>query len=92
MIQSFRHKGIRDFFLRGKTQKINPDHLKKIRMILFVLHNATKIEDCAFPGSGLHKLKGDLHEFWSVKVSGNWRIIFQFEEGDVYEVDYLDYH
>ena len=45
-----------------------------------------------FPGSGLHKLKGDHQEYWSVSVNGNWRLIFRFENGDVYDVDYLDYH
>lgn len=45
-----------------------------------------------FPGSDLHPLKGDLRGFWSVKVSGNWRVIFRFEKGDVFDVDYVDYH
>ncbi|MEO6685824.1 MAG: type II toxin-antitoxin system RelE/ParE family toxin [Dyadobacter sp.] len=45
-----------------------------------------------FPGSGLHKLSGNLNDFWSVKVSGKYRIIFKFEDENVYDVDYLDYH
>jgi len=45
-----------------------------------------------FPGSGLHALKGELDGFWSIRVSGNWRIIFKFEAGDAYDVDYTDYH
>jgi len=45
-----------------------------------------------FPGSDLHPMKGDLQGFWSVKVSGNWRIIFRFEKGDAFDVDYADYH
>jgi proteic killer suppression protein len=45
-----------------------------------------------FPGSGLHPLKGDRAGFWSVKVSGNWRVIFRMEQGDAYDVDCLDYH
>lgn len=92
MIISFKHKGLRDFFLKGITSKINSNHVKKIRLILFLLHNATSVEDCNFPGSDLHKLKGDLKDYWSVKVSGNWRIIFQFIDGNVYVVNYLDYH
>ena len=43
-------------------------------------------------GSGIHKLSGDLSDFWSIKVSVNYRIIFKFDNGDVFEVDYLDYH
>jgi Plasmid maintenance system killer protein len=45
-----------------------------------------------YPGSGLHPLKGGLKGFWSVRISGNWRVIFWFENGDAYIVDYLDYH
>lgn len=40
----------------------------------------------------LHALKGELAGFWSVSVSGNWRIIFRFIGADVELVDYLDYH
>jgi proteic killer suppression protein len=40
----------------------------------------------------LHPLKGNLKDFWSVTVRANWRIIFRFEDGDVFDVDLLDYH
>ena len=42
-------------------------------------------------GWKLHPLKGDLAGFWSVGVSGNWRLIFRFEDGDAILVDYRDY-
>jgi proteic killer suppression protein len=45
----------------------------------------------ALPGYRLHPLKGDLQDFWSITVSGNWRIIFRFEEGDALDVDLIDY-
>lgn len=45
-----------------------------------------------FPGAGLHPLKGDLAGFWSVKVNGNYRIIFRFENENAFDVDYIDYH
>jgi len=53
---------------------------------------AEKATDLNFPGSALHSLKGDLTGFWSVTVKANWRIIFRFEKGNAYLVDYLDYH
>jgi proteic killer suppression protein len=40
----------------------------------------------------LHELKGDRKETWSVTVQANWRITFQFENGDVEIVNYEDYH
>ena len=44
------------------------------------------------PGWGLHPLHGDLKGHWTVKVNGNWRLTFTFEEEDAVLVDYQDYH
>jgi toxin HigB-1 len=41
---------------------------------------------------GIHKLTGELKDFWSIKVSANYRITFRLEAGNIHEVDYLDYH
>lgn len=57
-----------------------------------LLDAAARPEDMDYPGSGLHKLSGDLKEFWSVKVNANYRIIFRFEDGHAFDVDYRDYH
>ena len=59
---------------------------------LILLHGAEKVEDLNYPGAGLHPLKGDLKGYWSVTVTGNYRIIFRFENGNAHLVDYLDYH
>jgi toxin HigB-1 len=64
----------------------------KIRLILTLLDNAVKVEDMNFPGSGFHALKGDLTGFWSVKVNGNYRLIFRFVNENAFDVDYVDYH
>ena len=56
------------------------------------LDAAVTIDDMNVPGFGLHRLSGDLKGFWSVTVSRNWRIVFRFEEGDAFDVDFLDYH
>ena len=47
---------------------------------------------CDSPALRLHTLKGNRAGFWAVTVQANWRVIFKFEDGDVYVVDYLDYH
>ena len=44
------------------------------------------------PGYRLHPLKGRLKGYWSISISGNWRVIFRFEDGDAYDVDLIDYH
>jgi len=92
MIRSFRHRGLELFFLTGSPKKIRPEHAKRLRLILGRLHAARALCDVNFPGSGLHALHGDLKGYWAVNVSGNWRLVFQFEDGDVREVDYRDYH
>ena len=60
--------------------------------ILDLLNAATDPRDMGFPGSFLHPLKGRLKGYWAVRVSGNWRIVFRFDRGDAFEVDYVDYH
>jgi toxin HigB-1 len=45
-----------------------------------------------FLGLRLHPLTGDLKGFWSVTVSGNWRIIFRFDDANVVDADLVDYH
>lgn len=92
MIVSFKHKGLESFFLEGNSSKIQHKHLNRLRLILAQLNAAKEIRDLNFPGSNLHRLKGDLKDFWSITVSGNWRIIFKFDKGEIYLVDYLDYH
>jgi len=45
-----------------------------------------------FPGWRLHSLKGDRARLWSVRVSGNWRIVFRFDGSEAVDVDLIDYH
>jgi proteic killer suppression protein len=92
MIKSFSHKGIEDFFYDGTKKGIQAKHAIRIGDILDRLDAATAIGDMGFPGSGLHPLEPRKKGRWAVKVSGNWRITFRFEEGDAFEVDYEDYH
>lgn len=92
MIQSFKHKGLKQLFEKGTARGIRADHVAKVENILAVLNRARRPTDVDLPGFRLHPLKGDLKDFWSVTVRANWRIIFCFEDGDVYDVDLLDYH
>lgn len=92
MIESIRHKGLKLLFEKGDPSKLTQAHLSKIRLVLTLLDNAKVVEDMNFPGSNLHPLKGSLKGFWSVTISGNYRIIFRFENGDAFDLDYVDYH
>ncbi len=64
----------------------------KLELILDLLDHADQPEQVNFPGSGLHTLKGTLKGHWSVKVSGNWRVTFRFEDGNAHVVNYQDDH
>lgn len=93
MIKNFTHKGLKNFFESGDRKKINPSHAERIRSILARLNSAKDIRDMNYPGSNLHPLKRPPFKgFYSVNVSGNYRIIFRFENGDSYDVNYLDTH
>ena len=92
MIKSFKHKGLELFFTTGNKKSIQAEHEKRLKVRLQALHTACEIEDMDIPGWRLHKLKGDRQETWSIKVSGNWRITFQFSDGHVYITNYEDYH
>lgn len=92
MIQSFRNKGLRRFFESGSPAGIQPSHAKRLRMLLAALDTARSIDDMNVPGFRLHPLKGSERGRWSVWVNGNWRLTFEFSEGQAYVLDYEDYH
>ncbi len=92
MIRSIRHKGLRQFHEKGRTKGLNPNWIKRIRAILSRLDASGVPGDMDLPGLRLHPLKGDRTGIWVVKVTGNWRIVFRFEDGHVFDVDLTDYH
>jgi len=92
MIESFKHKGLRQLFETDSVRGVSAEHVRKIRQILATLHAAETIEALRLPTFGLHPLKGDLKGFWAVTVRANWRIIFRFVDGKASDVDLVDYH
>ena len=92
MIKNFKHKGLKKLYETGSKQGIKPVHATRLRLILARLDASASAEDMNLPGLGLHSLKGSLKSFWSVSVSGNWRVIFRFENNNAVDIDYLDYH
>ena len=92
MIQSFKSRALRRFFEQGDESRIRADHREKVSDILARLNAAVTPEDMNLPGFKLHRLKGEFANYWAVTVRANWRIIFRFDEGDAFGVDYLDYH
>jgi proteic killer suppression protein len=92
MIRSFKHKGLNRYFERSEAKGLQAAHVARIGRILDLLDAAACPEDLEIPGLSLHPLKGDQKGRWSVSVSGNWRITFAFDDGEVVEIDLEDYH
>lgn len=92
MIVSFRHKGLRRFFEDDDRSKLSPELVERIRDLLTALDSARSIKELDRPSFRLHALKGDLKGYWAVTVRANWRVIFRIDDGDVSNVDLVDYH
>ena len=92
MIKSFKHKGLKKFYETGSKQGIQAQHTLKLRMQLAALDSARVLEDLDIPGYRFHELKGNRKGIWSISVSGNWRITFEFIDGNIFIVNYEDYH
>ena len=92
MISSYRHKGLELYATKGDRSKLQQVHVSKIKLILTRLEAAKSPQEMNQPGYKFHQLTGDMKDFYAVKVSGNYRIIFRFESENAYDVDYLDYH
>lgn len=94
MIQNFKHKGLKLLWEQGNDSKLPADQISRIERMLDIIDSAQQVpEDFgAFQNWNIHKLSGDLKNFWSIKVNKNYRIIFRFDGHHAYDLDYIDYH
>src|SRR5690606_15082683 len=94
MIKSFKHKGLKLLWEEGNTSKLPAGQVNRIERMLEIIDSSKRVpEDFeGFPNWNIHKLSGDLKEYWSVKVNKNFRIIFRFDGQDAYDLNYIDYH
>lgn len=93
MIKGFKDEEVEKLFNREPSRKLPPEiqriALRKLRM----LHRARTLEDLQVPpGNRLEALKGDRLRQYSIRINVRWRICFIWEQGDVYEVEIVDYH
>ena len=78
---------------RDSARQVPGELAPRLRRILTVLEEAQRPGDVATrPGYRLHPLKGDMAGLWSISVSGNWRVVFRFEDSEVVDVELVDYH
>ena len=92
MIGSFRHKGLRRLLETGDTRGINAEHADRLLAILTVLEASGTLDDLSLPTYNLHELSGNRAGLWSVRVRGNWRVVFRYEDGHAFDIDLVDYH
>jgi proteic killer suppression protein len=92
MIKTFKHRGLQRYFETGISKAIPSVMKKRIQIRLNVLDRAKELRDLDLPGFDLHSLKGDRKGEYAIKTSGNYRLTFRFENGDVLDLDLEDYH
>jgi proteic killer suppression protein len=92
VIKTFRHKGLRRYFETGEPKEIPSEMRNRIRIRLNVLDRAREIRDLDLPGFDFHALRGDRKHEFALRVSGNYRLTFRFESGDVLDLNLEDYH
>jgi proteic killer suppression protein len=91
----FRHKVLRQLYEEDSAKGVPPAMTDKLRKLLLALETADGVDQLSrFPGWRLHPLKGDLQGFWSLTVTGNWRLIFLYdpESNTASDLDLVDYH
>jgi len=93
MIISFGNKESEKIW-NGIVSKKLPREIQEVtRRKLRMINNSIDINDLRIPPANrLEKLKGDLKEFYSIRINHQWRIIFRWENGNAFEVEILDYH
>ena len=91
----FRHKGLLQLYTDGNPKGVSASHLDKVEKLLLSLETALTLEQAGrFPGWKLHPMKGDMKGYWSLTVTGNWRIVFRYNEttNTASDIDLVDYH
>jgi proteic killer suppression protein len=79
----------------ANAKRVPPAMADKLRKLLFALETADDLDQVGrFPGWKLHPLKGGMQGFWSLSVTGNWRLILRYDErtSTVSDLDLIDYH
>lgn len=92
MILSFKHKGLEELYRHDSIKGVQARHVPKLLRILDILDIATSPKDLQIPEFKTHKLQGKKSGFYSVWITGNWRVTFRFIGTNVELVDYIDYH
>lgn len=93
MIVSFGNKETEKIWNGIVSKKIPREIQDVARRKLRMINNSIDITDLRIPPANrLEKLKGDLKKFYSIRINNQWRIIFQWNKGNAFDVEIVDYH
>jgi len=92
LIRFFRHGGLKRYFETGGVRGLSGDIVKRIRVRLNVLDRARTLKDVDLPGLSFHALKGGRKGEYAIAVTGNFRLTFRMQYGDVLDLNLEDYH
>lgn len=93
MIESFNSKETEKIWLGTRSSKL-PNEIQEIaRRKLRMLNNSIDLKDLSIPPSNrLEKLGGRGLDFYSIRINDQWRIVFQWINGQAQNVEIIDYH
>ena len=92
MIESWKHKGLKELFESGRSRRVRTDLRERSLLMLDALKAATNVSSLNLPGFNFHKLRGYRPARCSIHINGPWCITFEFHDGDAYRVDLEQYH
>lgn len=94
MIKSFKDKNTEQFWVTGKSQGMPPANLRNVaKRKLISLDAAIRLEDLKVPpGNRLEKLEHDRKGPHSIAINDQFRVCFEWRDGDAHEVEIVDYH
>ena len=93
MIESFRNKETKQLFERKLVRKLPNTIQRSAYRKLLILDAAESLEDLKVPPANrLEKLSGDRQGQHSIRINQQWRICFEWNQGNAYEVEIVDYH
>jgi len=93
MIKSFKSKEVQKIFIQEYSSKL-PESIQRVALRkLWMLDAAFVIEDLRIPPANhLERLKGKRKGQYSIRINDQWRLCFEWSQGDAFEVEIVDYH
>jgi proteic killer suppression protein len=96
MIVSLKGKVAKDIWTTNQSKSLPRELWVRAKALLTIMHSTTTLEDLRIggepPNIRLHKLRGELRDYWSVTVKLPWCITFKFKNGEFSEVTIENYH